>query len=151
MVAPAPAVRKQHLWKKGVSGNPAGRRKGSRNITCRVLDRIGEEGAKDVLGVVLTMARTGDMRACEIILSRVWPQRKGCPIVLPDVPAPRDAAGVVETLAGITDAVLRGEVTAEEAAALTAVIETQRRAIDTLDLEQRVTALEQRNTIAGKR
>ena len=70
-------------------------------------------------------------------------ERKGRPIVV-DLPVVADAAGVVEALARITAAAAGGEITTDEAAALAGLVETQRRAIETQELEARIAALEAR-------
>lgn len=140
----APTINKQKRgWPKGVSGNPAGRVKGSRNAVLRALDAIGQKGAESALAAVVKAAAGGDMRAAEILLSRCWPARKGraVEIALPPV---RTAADVVEALAAVGQAVADGTLTPEEAAPMAALIEAQRRAIETVDLEERVTRLEQR-------
>src|SRR5579872_4941876 len=64
-------------WSKGVSGNPKGRPSGSRHAALMALDAIGSEEAEAVLKNVVSAAKSNDMRAAEILLRRVWPERKG--------------------------------------------------------------------------
>ncbi len=134
------------LWKKGLSGNPAGKKPGTRSAAIMALEAIGTEAANKILRAMIRKADKGDVQAAALIFGRVWPVRKGEPLVL-DIPAPKDAAGIVQALAAITDKVLNGELTAEEAAALTAVVEAQRKAIDTMQLEARIAALEARAAV----
>jgi hypothetical protein len=54
------------------------------------------------------------------------------------ITTPSDIAVAMGTIA---TAVSAGELTPEEGAAVAAVLETQRRAIETMDLKQRVAAL----------
>jgi hypothetical protein len=141
---PEKSERKQAgQFKPGRSGNPAGKPKGTRNAALVALDAIGEESARTVLQSVITAAQAGDMRAAEVILRRVWPERKGRAVVL-DLPRITESGHVVEALATITDAAARGEITPDEASALAGLVEGQRRAIETTDLERRLVALEQR-------
>ncbi len=129
-------------WQPGESGNPAGKPRGARNRVLLALDQIGEEAAAEVLGAAVIAAKGGDLGAASLILSRVWPARKGRPVVL-DLPAMQAAGDLPAALGAVAAAVAGGELTPEEGQALAGVLEVQRRAIETADLEQRVAALEQ--------
>lgn len=131
-------------WSKGQSGNPAGRPKGARHVALLALDAIGSEGAADVMRAVVEAAKGGDMRAAEILLRRLWPERKGRPVPL-DMPAANDVQGVAAAVGAVTQAVAAGDLSPEEGQAVAAILETQRRAIETVDLERRIAALEERN------
>ncbi len=88
-----PTGRKQgHRWTAGKSGNPAGRAKGSRNAALLALDAIGSEAGKGIREAVVSAAKAGDMRAADILLRRLWPERKGRPVTLdlPAITAPGD-------------------------------------------------------------
>ncbi|WP_241671198.1 DUF5681 domain-containing protein [Dankookia rubra] len=128
-------------WQPGGSGNPAGRPRGARHEALLALDAIGADNAYEVMRAVVGAARAGDMRAAEILLSRLWPQRKGRPVAL-DLPALNTAADVSAALAATAAAMAEGTLSPEEAGAVAAVIEAQRRAIETLNLEARIAALE---------
>ena len=130
-------------WPKGVSGNPAGRPKGARHTALLALDAIGEAAAADVLRRVVEDAKGGDLRAAEILLRRLWPERKGRPISL-DLPVLETPEDLVKAMAAIVQAVASGDVTPEEGAAVAAIVETHRRAIETDELERRLAALEAR-------
>ena len=127
----------------GQSGNPAGRPAGSRHAALAALDAIGQEGAEAALRAVVKAAEGGDARAAEILFARVWPARKGRAVLL-NLPPVTDTAGVLAALARITEATAAGEVTPDEAQALAGLVEGQRKAIETVELESRLTALEQR-------
>lgn len=130
-------------WPKGISGNPRGKPQGARHAALKALDAIGADGAADIMAAVVKAAKEGDMRAADILLRRLWPERKGrpVPVALPPI---TDAAATVAALAAITAAVGEGELSPEEGQAMASVIETQRRAIETVELDQRITALEAR-------
>ncbi|HYF08401.1 MAG TPA: DUF5681 domain-containing protein [Acetobacteraceae bacterium] len=130
-------------WKPGESGNPAGRPKGSRHAALVALDAIGANAAQDILRAVIEQAKAGDMRAAEIMLRRLWPERKGRAVAF-DLPPMRTAADLVQGLVAIAEAMAAGELSGEEAASVASVLEIQRKAIETMDLEQRIAALEQR-------
>jgi hypothetical protein len=90
---------------------------------------------------VVAAAKGGDMRASEILLRRLWPERKGCPVML-DLPPIETPADIAAALAAVTGAVASGVVTPEEGAALAAILEGQRRSLETVELERRLAALE---------
>ncbi len=96
---------------------------------------------------VVNAAKSGDMRAAEILLRRLWPERRGRPVLL-DLPAISDSGDIVAALSAITGAVAGGELTPDEGAAVASIIETQRRAVETLELERRLAVLER--TIARR-
>ena len=123
-------------------GNP-GRPKGARHAALVALDAIGADNARDVMQAVVDAAKAGDMRAADILLSRLWPARKGRPVTL-DMPPLRTAADVAGALAEVAAEMAAGTITPEEAGAVAAVLETQRRAIETEDLERRIATLEEK-------
>lgn len=96
-----------------------------------------------MLRAVVTAARAGDMRAADILLSRLWPASKGRPVVL-DLPAMERAADLPRALGAVAAAVAAGELTPEEGQAVAAVLEAQRRAIETAELERRMSDMEAR-------
>jgi hypothetical protein len=89
------------------------------------------------------MALAGDATALRLCLDRILPPRKGRPaaIALPEVVRARD---VPMALAVVIAAMGSGELTPDEATAVSAVIEVQRRAIETAELDARLRALEER-------
>jgi hypothetical protein len=140
---PANSDQKQgHRWRRGESGNPSGKPPGTRNAVLLALDAVGEQGAQAALQAVVAAAGAGDLRAAEVLLSRVWPARRGRPVTLPDLPPLKTAANLPAALGTVARAVAVGDLTPEEGQALAAVLEGQRRAIETAELETRIAALE---------
>jgi hypothetical protein len=105
------------------------------------LDALAKGVASDVLNKVAEAAKSGDMRACELLLSRVWPALKSRPVSL-DLPKLEKPADLVAALSVVAAAVGRGQVTPDEGQAVAALLETKRRAIETADIEARLSALE---------
>ena len=139
---PAKTGRKQDgTFAKGRSGNPRGRSQGSRNGATIVLEKMMTDEGEAVVQAVLTAAKSGDIQAARIVLDRIVPPRKGRPARL-DLPPLETAAGVVDGLTALIDSMSRGELTPEEAAVVAGVIDVKRRAIETVDLEQRIVKLE---------
>ena len=135
---------KDHLFKPGHPGGP-GRPAGSRNAATLLLDQMADGAASELLEKLIEAAKGGDMRAAELILSRVWPIRKGRPVSL-DLPAIKSANDVVTALGTIAESVAGGALTPDEGQAVAAVLEVKRKAIETVELESRVAALEQTRT-----
>src|SRR5690242_7644366 len=128
-------------FRPGQSGNPQGKPRGVRNRATLLLDRMAETDAADVLGTVISRAKKGDMAAAGMIMARVWPSRKGRPVIF-DMPPLVNAADLATALGRITQAVGTGILTPEEGQAVGAVLEMHRKAIELAELEARVAALE---------
>jgi hypothetical protein len=114
---------------------------GSRNKATLALDQIADDAGKAILEKMVEAAKDGDLRAADLVLSRIWPARKGRPISL-ELPKIDTAADLVAGLGRVADAVAAGDITPDEGQAVSAVLETKRRAIETLELETRIKALE---------
>jgi hypothetical protein len=133
--------RKPGLFEPGGPGGP-GRRAGSRNKATLALDRIADDAGEDILNAMVGAAKGGDMRAAELVLQRIWPARKSRPIAL-TLPSIQSASDVVAAVGAVADAVGAGEITPDEGQAVASILEAKRRAIETVDLEARLSALEQ--------
>ena len=129
-------------FKPGQSGNPRGKRPGSRNRASVVLDKMLADDGADVVQAVLTAAKDGDMQAARLVLDRIVPLRKGRPVRL-DLPIIESAADVLMALSTTVAVMAEGEITPDEAAVVAGVLETKRKAIETVELEARLTYLEQ--------
>ena len=123
---------------KGQSGNPEGKRPGTRNKKTEMAEELMRNAAEAIMRVVLDAAQGGDMAAARMILDRLVPIRRGRPV---EFDLPKDA-DVVTTLHGVLTATARGDLTPDEAQSLAAVVETKRRAVETCELETRIAALE---------
>jgi hypothetical protein len=138
--------RRQNPGKPFRPGNPGGpgRPAGSPNRATLLLDKLAEEDGKDILARTIEAAEVGDLRAADIVLSRVWPVRRGGRPVTFELPTIETAADIVKAVGNVATAVAGGELTPEEGNAVAAILEVKRKAIETTDLETRIAALEQR-------
>jgi hypothetical protein len=127
------------LFEPGGPGGP-GRPAGSRNRATLALDTLAESEAHAILQDVMKAAKGGDLRAAEILLARIWPVRKGRPVTL-NLPVIKTAADVVAAVGVVADAVGAGDITPDEGHAVAGILEAKRKAIETVDLENRVAAL----------
>jgi hypothetical protein len=128
-------------FEKGNKASP-GRPKGSRNATLRALDALGDDNAKLILQAQVNLALKGDQRAAELILTRCWPVGRGRLITVDGLPVIKTASDLPKAMNVIVAAIAAGEISAEEGAAVGAVLEMNRKAIETADLDERVRALE---------
>jgi polyhydroxyalkanoate synthesis regulator phasin len=141
--SPSPTVR--HANGHFAKGNPGGPGR-PRNAVCRAaptLDEIGAEAAEAIVRSIVDKALAGDTRAAEMILSRAWPMRRGRPVEIP-APDVNDPSDVVSANAAVASAVMQGEITPEEGRAFSAVLETQRHAFETVEMETKMEALQDR-------
>jgi hypothetical protein len=69
-------------------------------------------------------AKEGDLWAADLVLSRIWPVRKGRPVSL-ELPKIETAADLVVALGLVADAVGAGDITPDEGQAVSAVLETR--------------------------
>jgi hypothetical protein len=141
--AAANAAKKQRgrPFKPGRSGNPAGKAKGTRHRVTVLAEQMMEDEASAVVTAVVEAAKAGDMTAARIVLDRVAPARKGRPVKF-TLPTFETAVQVVDGLGAIITAVADGTLTPDEAAAVANLIEMKRKAIETVEIERRIAALE---------
>lgn len=134
---------KDTRFKPGQSGNPKGRRAGSRSKVLVALDKLGEGEAEAIVLAMVQKAKEGDATAARTILDRIWPVRKGARIQfdLPDVVKADDLSAA---LAAVSRQTADGEISPDEGAAIVSLLEAQRKAIETSELATRVAALEER-------
>jgi hypothetical protein len=129
-------------FRPGQSGNPKGRPKGSRNATTLALESLLDGQAKALTQKAIDLALSGDLIALRICLDRILPPRKNRLIefVMPAIASIADAP---KAIAAITTAVARGEITANEAADVSRLIEIFVRATEACDLEKRLKTVEE--------
>jgi Family of unknown function (DUF5681) len=150
MTDAASATRKQpgRPFRKGQSGNPAGRPSGSRNQASIMAEKLMADESDAVVRTVIDAAKNGDMVAARLVLERLCPVRKGRPVTI-DLPKVEGVNDVAAALGAVTHAMAAGAITPDEAATVACVIEAKRRTFETVDLERRIAALETRSNGNG--
>ena len=125
----------------GASGNPAGRRPGTKTRKQALVENLFEGEVAEIAKKALELARGGNTECIRIVLDRVAPVRRGRPVnfKLPEV---SDAADIVKCFNGILRSCANGTLTIEEAQALASVVEAGSRAILVRELEERIERLE---------
>lgn len=124
-------------------GNP-GRPKGARNRATLTLEKLMDGSVEDVAKAVIMAAKSGDTSAARLVLERIMPARKDSPVMLA-LPDMKDAAGLLEAGNRVLEAMAGGELTPAEADAVFALIERQRRIVETVEIERRLSALEDKH------
>lgn len=128
------------LFRKGRSGNPAGRPRGSRNRTTQA--KILLEGEAEALTrKAVELALAGDTKALKLCLERILPRRKSRAVAF-DLPPIERAEDLGKAIGSVLEEAASGRLFLDEAAALIGMMETKRRVLETVDLEKRLQALE---------
>ena len=109
----------------------------------RLLELLASKG-ESVLQTVITAAKAGDMAACKLVLDRVLPRRLCVTAMQIDLPVIRTVEDAANVLGAILTAAVNGSISATDAVALTHVVDTFRKTLETAMLEQRVAELEAR-------
>jgi len=121
-------------------GNP-GRPKGARHKTTLAIEELLDGEAEALTRKAVELAKEGDMAALRLCLERIAPARKDAPVrfELPAINSAQDAAGAASA---VLEAVSEGDITPLEGAAVMALLEDYRRALEASDFEARISALE---------
>lgn len=118
-----------------------GRAQGSRNKVSLAVDALLDGDAEKLTKKCIALALEGDRTALRLAMERIAPLRKGRPVTF-TLPAIGGANDINAAVGAVAEAMARGEITPEEAAAIANVLDMKRRAIETVDIERRLDALE---------
>ena len=117
-------------FEKGRSGNPSGRRPGSRNKATLAAATLlaGESEALTRKAVELALA--GDPTAMRLCVERLLPpcRERTVKFTLPPIESVSDVSAAMRA---VTAALAKGNITPDEAATIAGVVETSARAIET--------------------
>lgn len=135
-------VKKASNWKKGESGNPKGRPKGSRN-QATLLALAAMEGELDaIVRVMIDAAKKGDMAAARLVVDKLVPATKERPISI-GLPSINEIKDCATAQAKVLEAVSCGDLLPGEGEAMSALVENHRRSMESADLAQRLAAVEE--------
>lgn len=130
-----------HLFQKGQSGNPTGRPKGARHKYIMAVQALLDGQAEALTQKAIKLAIDGDLTALRLCLERIVPPRKDTPISI-SLPKIETSADTVKALDAIKEAVSEGELTPTEGKLMAEIVEINRKAIETVQLEERIAKLE---------
>jgi hypothetical protein len=132
-------------WRKGASGNPAGRPTGSRNQSTAFFAELLNGQGEALIQKAIELSLQGDTRALSICWDRLLPPRKERTIEFP-LPPVMDGKSVAAALASVVAGVAEGRITPGEAECLARILETQMRVVEFEALAQRIAQLEKART-----
>ena len=137
---------KQNRWRKGQSGNPSGKPRGARHRATLAAEALLDGEAEALTRKAIEKAKEGDTVALRLCLERILPARKDRAVSL-DLPEIETAADVLKSIAALLASVAGGELTPGEAGDVVRIVEAFAKAADSVDLEQRIAALEKRGAV----
>ena len=128
-------------WKKGQSGNPAGKKPGTRHRATQLAEILLDGQTEKLVNKCVEMAIDGDSAAMRICMDRLVPPRKSRPISI-NLPDTKNASGVAEAQAVVVQAVGEGELTIEEGLVLSNILEARLKSIESSEFDTRLNKLE---------
>jgi hypothetical protein len=128
---------------RGISGNPAGKPKGTRNKTTLVLEAILDGDAPELMRKAVQLAKSGDVSMMRLCLERLIPPRKDRPVAF-DLPPLSTSADAAKAMLAIVQAVAAGKITASEAFEVSRIIESFAETLKVNELGARIANLEQK-------
>jgi hypothetical protein len=143
-----------------MAGSKPGERRGGRKAgvpnkataEIRTLAREHGPAAIQELARLAKEAQSEQARisACTALLDRAYGRSQASQLIELDLPEICTVEGITQSLATILRATGSGKLTPAEAQSLSGVIEMQRKAIETAELEDRIKRLEQTAARAGR-
>ena len=130
-------------FRKGESGNPAGRPKGARNAATLAAEALLDGESETLTRKAIELAFEGDVIALRLCLERIIPPRKSRPVSI-DLPTLENPSDVLAALSVVTAAVGSGDLTPDEGQAVASLLEQNRRAQELVTLEERLDEIENR-------
>jgi hypothetical protein len=121
-------------------GNPggAGRPRKVVKVAADALDERVAQAAGDLFEVAFDLGKERNITAVKMLLDRVWPVGRSRPLEI-SAPQINRAPDLLPAMAGVTNAMFAGDATADEGAAAAKVLKAHLEAIQTIDIEERLT------------
>jgi len=144
-IAPPPAITLQKQdgrFKRGRSGNPAGKPLGTRNRATILAENMLDNEAESLVRKLIELANSGDSAALRLCVDRLIPPRRDRPMRL-KLPPLRTAADAARAMAAVIAALTRGELSASEAADVVTLVDRFVQIIDRGEFERRLAKLEE--------
>lgn len=147
---PENADRKQAggKFKPGQSGNPAGKPKGARHRATLAAQELLDGEGEAITRKAVELAKEGHPVALKLVMDRILPPRRDSPISI-TLPPISTASDLAEATGHLVQAVAQGELSPSEGQAVATLLETRRKALETLELQNRLEALERAMEVTG--
>ena len=133
--------KKNTAFKKGVSGNPSGRPPGSRNKSTLALEQILEGEAEQLTRKAIELAKKGHFPALRLCIERLIPVCKERTVQVELSPI-QNAGDLPAAFQDILGAVTQGVITPGEGESLANILNTHTQALELIDHDRRLQALE---------
>jgi len=133
--------RKGRLFRPGQSGNPNGRKKGSRNKITQAIEALLDGEGEALTRKAIELGLKGDITALRLCLDRLAPPRRDRHVSfeLPKIENAKDAAGAITAM---LEAVAAGDLTPSEASEVTKLLDTYVKVFEAVEIAERVERLE---------
>lgn len=128
-------VKKKKGFKKGVSGNPAGRPVGSKNKLTQLAQKLLENDAEEIVTAIIEKAKAGDSTAQRLCMERIMPPMRSSVIQI-NLPKLETSQDILKGYDALIDALAQGDLTLDELDRLSDVLENKRKAIETVVLAE---------------
>ena len=131
-------------FEKGQSGNPAGRKPGSKNRSTLMMEALLEGEGECLLRAVISRAMEGDPVSMRLCLDRISPRLRlrDDPIEF-DLPQINSVADLLPALSAIAAGLAAGKLTAEQAGHLSQFVHRWTEAVEVVDFEARLKKIEE--------
>jgi hypothetical protein len=134
---------------KGNSANPAGKPKGTLHRTTRAVLEMMQGEAEAVTRKAIDLALAGDSVAMRLVMERLVSPIRERPVTLA-MPKISAASDLIAAASALTDAVASGDITPGEAASLSTLVGNVSKAIETIELSERLAKIEERLAAQGQ-
>jgi hypothetical protein len=130
-------------FRKGQSGNPKGKAKGTRNKATLTVENLLNGELENICRKLIEEALLGNIQAIKMVLDRVFPFRRDYPVTI-ELPKIQNSSDVLQAIGLITTAVGNGKISPSEGEALSRIIDVHVKVIEAHDYEKRLSKLEER-------
>jgi hypothetical protein len=126
---------------KGMSGNPLGKRPGTRNRATIIAEELLDSATRPLLRGAIDDAQGGDGVMKRFCISRIIGPRRDRPVRF-ELPPVRSAADLSGAMAAVTSAVANGELTIREGWEFSQMVDNFIRTIDASEFASQLDRLE---------
>ena len=142
--SPANTGRNNGMFVPGQSGNPAGRKQGSRNaVSVSSSNLIQGEGAA-LTRKLIELALDGNVACLRHAIDRLHPVKRSAPIKLEGMPVVHDIESAAKASAFLLEKVSSGEVSPQDAEMVSRLVDKFISATKWVDIEQELQRLTER-------
>lgn len=131
-------------FKKGQSGNPKGKSKGTKNKATLAAEILLEGELEAICRKLIEQAQEGNIQAIKLVLDRILPPKRN-PTISLELPKLKTSHDALEAITAITQAVGNGDVSPQEGETLSKIIDVYVKALEAHEFERRLNVLENKS------